>query len=126
MALTEDEEEFVRALGEAVDQAAGSGVCITFISQELSRQGADLITATWTNILNLLIKVWIVFFCSVTPAAIWAWKCYAEMMEKKYSQDPWLNVVTLISLLAVVAQFFNVKAALPYVDRFIRLWKAGK
>ena len=121
--LTDDELDFMSDLDDLIERAIVGGICVEFITKSLSQHGADLATSTWTRIIDLCIKCWIVCFCSVTPAAIFGWKCYAAAAEKKYYDDPWLNLVCLISLLAVVSQFFNLKAVLPILDRLIRTWK---
>lgn len=122
-ALSNDDHEFIADLEDLIDRAVAQGVSVDLITASLQQHGADLVTAVWARVIDLMIKFWIVVFCSLTPATIWGWKFYASITEKHFADDQWLNIVCLISLLAVVSQFFNLRAVLPVIDRFIKAMK---
>lgn len=124
--LTEDELEFIDDLDDLVDRAQAKGVCSDFIRKSMSDRGADIDSEKFARRTDLFLKIWVVIFCSLTSAAIWGWKFYASMLDKKFIDDPSLNAVCLIGWLAIVASFFNLKSVLPILDRLLILLQKKK
>ena len=128
MNVNEAEADFLAAIDDAIDEAMAKEVCAEFICTTLEARGASVATAKLGKICDILIKMWVVAVCSLTPVLIQAVRFHADYTGHKLTgnNSEVLNWVMLVCLLAVVAQFFDFKGAMPVIDRLIRFWRTGK
>ena len=105
-------DEFQAELAGLVDDYQMKGLSSGAIQDIFRRLAAELVTAVLSRALDLLIKAAIVVFCTATPVVM--------MIQDKH--EPYLYGACLLSILAVVMQFFDLDSVADFV---LRLKKGG-
>lgn len=110
-----DIEGFENALDTLIEEGTANGIPSSAMVACFAHHVADIERIRAMGRVDVFIKVFIVLFCTFIPAAIHGIKVYAVFTgQPPPPDDPWIKAVCLVSLLSVVAQFYDV-------ERIIRL-----
>ena len=100
--------EFKERLETLLVDAATQGCLPSEIDSAASSVLAEYSTRKAWILADVFIKVFLVVFCSICAAAIYAWKAYALYTLHRIPSGDWFDFVCWVLVLSAAGQFFDV------------------